>query len=280
MGRIVEYSGRCRLIVSDMDYTFLDDAKSIPPENAEAVSKAMEQGVQFAFASGRAWCSIRPFAAELGLSCPQIVNNGSSLVSPATGELLCLFPMEPRTGAFVYEGYFGHGFAPVLFRGAEIVSERDDAATRAVLGRNLEPLSIEGHGKAMEMIRGGVEKMAVVSPERERELAELSAAIYSEARSRGMDYTHSFTEKGVMVFSSSVATKLNGIRRLCAMLGCSMADVVAVGDGDNDAEMLAGVGMGVAVANATPMAKRSASMVTMRDSSHGAFAEAVREFIS
>ena len=52
--------------------------------------------------------------------------------------------------------------------------------------------------------------------------------------------------------------KGTGIARLCEHLGVSMADVVACGDTDNDAEMLASVGHGYLVANAEERMERFA----------------------
>ena len=56
--------------------------------------------------------------------------------------------------------------------------------------------------------------------------------------------------------------KAAGARRLCARLGLDIADVVALGDGANDATILAAVGVGIAMANARPEAKAAASRVS------------------
>ncbi len=45
----------------------------------------------------------------------------------------------------------------------------------------------------------------------------------------------------------------------------SLADVVAFGDGDNDAEFLAAAGLGVAMLNGTAMAKQNAVCVSAKD---------------
>ncbi len=44
-----------------------------------------------------------------------------------------------------------------------------------------------------------------------------------------------------------------------------LADVVAFGDGDNDAEFLAAAGLGVAMLNGTAMAKQNAVCVSAKD---------------
>ncbi len=61
---------------------------------------------------------------------------------------------------------------------------------------------------------------------------------------------------------------------LSHIVGCTLDDVLAIGDGDNDAAMLSGCGLGCAVANATPAAKEAASHVVASCDDAG-FAEAV-----
>ena len=57
-------------------------------------------------------------------------------------------------------------------------------------------------------------------------------------------------------------TKGTAITALCQHLGVSLSEVVAFGDGENDAEMLEAVGLGVAMKNARPKAKESAHEIT------------------
>jgi hypothetical protein len=57
-------------------------------------------------------------------------------------------------------------------------------------------------------------------------------------------------------------TKGTAVEALCQHLGISLSEVVAFGDGENDAEMLEAVGKGVAMKNARPKAKACANEVT------------------
>ena len=83
-----------------------------------------------------------------------------------------------------------------------------------------------------------------------------------------------FTEADIVVVADAVVTKMTGVERLCRILGCSVRDVVAIGDGDNDVEMLAGCGLGIAVANATPAAKAQATHL-VRSNDDAGVAQAV-----
>ncbi|MBN1441217.1 MAG: HAD-IIB family hydrolase, partial [Planctomycetes bacterium] len=61
-------------------------------------------------------------------------------------------------------------------------------------------------------------------------------------------------------------------------LGIATEQILAVGDADNDNEMLEAAGIGVAVANAREETRRIADFVTESSNNDGAVAEAIRRF--
>lgn len=70
------------------------------------------------------------------------------------------------------------------------------------------------------------------------------------------------------------ADKGRALTRLGEMLGVTPAEMAAIGDSDNDAEMLRAVGMPVAMGNAAPALKALAKYVTA-DCDHDGVAQAV-----
>jgi len=56
-------------------------------------------------------------------------------------------------------------------------------------------------------------------------------------------------------------TKATGLKQLVDEMGVCMDEIIAFGDFDNDAAMLAEVGLGVAVENACDLAKQSADLI-------------------
>jgi len=68
------------------------------------------------------------------------------------------------------------------------------------------------------------------------------------------------------------------LARLAAHLGIKREETMAIGDNDNDAEMLAWAGLSVAMGNATPKTKAAADYIAPSISEDGA-AEAIERFI-
>lgn len=71
--------------------------------------------------------------------------------------------------------------------------------------------------------------------------------------------------------------KFNGVKKGCALLGISPADVMAIGDSENDIGMLDGCGLGVAVANASEAVKEVADHVCTMPHGDGVV-EALKSF--
>ena len=72
--------------------------------------------------------------------------------------------------------------------------------------------------------------------------------------------------------------KSTALAEICAELGIAAGDVLALGDGRNDIEMLTWAGRGVAIGDAPAEVKRVADHVTGRFSEGGTVAELDRWF--
>ena len=56
--------------------------------------------------------------------------------------------------------------------------------------------------------------------------------------------------------------KFTAVKRACSLIGLDVSRVAAIGDGQNDIEMLAGCGVGIAVGNASESVRNAAKHVT------------------
>lgn len=78
-----------RLIMSDIDGTFLNSQKQVPSETIEICRRLyQEKKTRFALASGRGMAGIRPVAAAFGLPVFILPCNGAEIYDE-TGRLIC-----------------------------------------------------------------------------------------------------------------------------------------------------------------------------------------------
>jgi hydroxymethylpyrimidine pyrophosphatase-like HAD family hydrolase len=231
-----------KLIVSDLDGTFLDDAGRIPELNLRAVAAAARAGVPFVVATGRPlrWLDV---LAPLGPEQPLVIaSNGALVWDRVAGEPVVRSEFDLESAREVV----------ARLRGIDGLS----IGVETMAGFGCEPgcpaLPVRGARVAAvdDLLPGGALKLLGYHPGLGTdELAELAAAAVGAAAT----VTHSGTGcYGLVELSAPGVTKASALRLLCERLGVAAADVVAVGDQPNDLAMLAWSGHPHVVSGAHP----------------------------
>jgi hydroxymethylpyrimidine pyrophosphatase-like HAD family hydrolase len=92
--------------------------------------------------------------------------------------------------------------------------------------------------------------------------------VFKTIRDLGLELQVIFNKGAVMVLPSAL-NKATGLLTALGRLAIPPAQVVAIGDGENDHSLLGAAGLGIAVANAVPLLKQSAAFVTDQPASRG-----------
>lgn len=266
------------LIAFDMDGTLLDSSKRVLPSSERAIAEAAAAGKTVAIASGRSPVMVELDQASLGPVRYAICCNGTVLydleehrvVSSASlpheaivAALDALGDEDAMIDVFQGRGFFcqpshvdrmpefGLGIYQPMYRATAWLV--DDV--RATL---LDPS--ESYQKFI---------FHLTSPEaRERVVAAMAGVPVEMARS----------EVSSLEFSPQGVTKATGLLALADLLGIDRAATIAVGDADNDLDMLRAAGLGVAMGNANERAREAAD-VTVADNDHDGCADAIRRFL-
>jgi len=264
-----------RLIASDLDGTLLDRDGRISRENREVIREAVARGITFTIVTGRMFQSALPFALELGLDeeQPMICYNGA-LIKRLSGETLYESCLPPELAQAVAEYGLQRGWTVQVYYDDELyVAEVDQYVEHYAADVNVR---INAVGDLMAFIRDGGKKLVKIliagPPEDSQDrAADLNRVFGSQvevasSRPRYVEVTSINTNKG------------RALQWLAGFLGIRQAEVLAVGDNDNDVSMLEVAGTAVAVANASSRAKEAASHVTEPNWKHGV-AHAIRELV-
>jgi len=267
MTRKSTFSGNCRLVVSDIDETFVATDKTVPPRNLIALRRLDEAGIPFAFASGRYWPSLRNFTGKLGLRAPQIVDNGALIIRPEDERVLGRYPVGRECLEYFYYGLRKAGFIPLLSTGLAYHAHEMSQPLLEQLTLHAEAADVvpeadiishfDEYGKLVVFAQDRIEELNVAAE-------KLLAAVPAHLR-----FSSVFTEQGIFVVTAENVSKASGLLMLCRELGCSTDDVVAVGDGDNDVEMLSIAGRSFVVDNGTQRAKQAATDIVPSNNDAG-----------
>lgn len=230
-----------RLVCFDLDGTLLRGDFTLPDSHKEEVFKLREAGFRVTLATGRTYESAKPYMEALEIVEPVIFANGALLDNPLTEEreLYRGVPLESAIMLLLLQQGFDlsmkvHLMGGKLYKTKDMpwpseeshfpVGEiRSDLA--AILDE--EPVRMVAHGTPAEMERFAARIESVMGPRSPIRLF------------KSHEYYLEVTDKSV---SKGGALALTAER-----LGFEPEEVIALGDQENDLEMLEGSGLGIQV---------------------------------
>lgn len=275
--RKVNFSGKVKLVVSDIDGTFLEPDKSVPQSSIQAVKLLKQHNIPFAFATGRMYAAIQGWVEQLELDTPQIAGNGAQIVDPITNQELCHYYFTHKEIVWIVQFAKANNIVPVFFSSSDVTSTKL-AETDMFLARNNEFVQEKPEDFFVDP-KKQFDKILFLSMEDDiPKLQQQAQALIELAKAENINIQTVFSEPNIFNLVPSQATKSSAIKTLCKHVNCTIHDVMAIGDGENDADMLASVGLGVAMGNAEQITKDAALAITL-DNLNGGLLNAIQHII-
>lgn len=253
-----------RLVVTDLDGTLLSPDRTISDHAVEVIARLREKGILFTFITGRPWCAAERFAKRVGIDIPVITCNGA-VINQGYDILwrnpMPLLPLRELLKAAADDGL------TVLF--SQEGTEAAMSETDWVKQRNY-PVHYPEDGEWEQLT---ADKVNLISGEKKEAFRKLSAGFHAF----GDQYKFvCYGDTGCEIAGSGV-TKASALERYAAHRGIGMDQVMAIGDNENDLEMLRLAAVGAAVHNATDAAKEAADYICGADNTDGVV-EAIEKF--
>ncbi|OIK10332.1 hydrolase Cof [Bacillus sp. MUM 116] len=237
-----------RAVFIDMDGTLLTASNSISRRNKEAIYRLMNQGVKVFLATGRHYEVTAPYHKEIGLQTPMICLNGAAIHDAETGRAMQMKTVRLNEERFHYltaENSYNVMIHTVNGLYCKETNEEIDYWTK--VGK-IPPRYIGDLRQAnyQDVLKYSV-RTGSPSP-------KISALFKNEAEV--IDWNDGFE-----IVAPNVS-KWSAIKSLLRTLRISPNEVVTIGDGPNDIEMLRQAGTGVAMGNASEEVKAASDFVT------------------
>jgi Cof subfamily protein (haloacid dehalogenase superfamily) len=218
--------------------------RSLDPRDVEALSRIVDAGVTAIVTTGRSFPGAAPWVRQLGLPGPIICYQGAE-VRTLDGAVLLDHGVPHDLAMEVVRYARERDLHIQAYRDDRLLVERDRPEAHAYADHAGMEIYVVGDLDAA-MGRTTPKLVIVTSPER-------AEALLPDARARWegrLNATTSVPE--YLEFTSVESDKASALRFMCQQLGIVQAEVVAVGDGRNDASMIAWAGLGVAVEGSPP----------------------------
>ena len=271
-----------RLIAIDIDGTLLDSRWQLPPANRDAIARAVNNGIEVAFVTGRRFDFALPIAQQIPCPLTLILNNGA-LVKSKDGATHLRHLLDREVARQVLE-------ATVRFRpGAGVIFDRprenqvvleymdwEDPGRRSYFERNRDYLAQVSPLESC-LTEDPIQVMFSGPLETIREAATILRGLAA-----GGAFALAITEYESRNFSlvdvvapgiSKGATLEEWVRHR----GYARTQVMAIGDNLNDREMLEFAGLPVVMDNSVPELKGNGWHVTLSNDENGV-AAAIEKF--
>src|SRR5918995_214000 len=250
-----------RLVALDIDGTIVDLDGAMPEAVRKAVGRVLDADVPVVLATGRSWHGTRPVFDELGLPPgPSVASNGAVVVSYPPQEIRKAATFDPREvikkvvqfapGTLIAVEEIGRGYRlNGHFPGGDLTGE--------MVIESIEQLSARP-----------VTRIILRDPDRSDE------DFTSLARHLGLQGVTYFVGWSAWLDIAPLGVnKASALQDVADDLDVDPADVLALGDGRNDIEMLRWAGRGVAIGDAPDEVKAAADNVTQPIDQGGPTAE-------
>jgi len=273
-----------RLIVTDLDGTFLNTYHDLNEENIRAVQYAKENGIIVCPVTARNFDCARYAILTSGFSPYCVTNNGASIVDSRDVTLkYSNFIDAPSARTIIEAAVTAEASVEVFttkFTAIYTPTMRPQRAEH--MKRWLEkPEHLRPHVKAfddldelIDTIRDCAENITLHG----KDLNELPGWLYRRIVEQGEFYLTSshFMCIDIMAYGS---TKWQGAQRLAQIIGVPRENVMSFGDNSNDIGMIRWAGVGVAMGNAPEFVKRTADIVADKNTENG-FAKVVYDLVA
>ncbi|MBD7915128.1 HAD family phosphatase [Clostridium sp. Sa3CUN1] len=265
-----------KVIIMDVDGTLTNSKKLIPEETKSALIKAQENGAILVLASGRPTSGLMDFAKELNMEHYHgllVSFNGSMVIDCETNNILFNETMKVEDGQAVLEHMKKFNVKPMINKDNYMyVNDVFDNEIKI----NGEPFNIIQYES-----RGGKFKLCEkddLASFADYPLNKILIAGDPEYLKENYQYIMEpfkdklscmFTAPFYFEFTANGIDKAKALDTVLTPMGYTKEEMIAFGDGHNDASIIKYAGIGVAMGNAVEELKSIADEITLSNEENG-----------
>ena len=266
-----------KLLVLDVDGTLLNRENRIAAADIAAVKQVAAAGIRVALCTGRVPQSCRWILRQLGLDGYHVFFDGGLVFNPETGHEVYAVPLAPDLVRETTAMAAAEGLHYDVYSATHFYTQSEDWATeiRRSFFR-LEPTltDFDTLSRRERLIKGTIVTRTPVERKKAARLQHHFAGrlIFSWTT------TPAYPEVHFINVIDPAVNKGTALQSLCEFIGVTPAQVVAIGDGENDIALLQRAGLAIAMGDSNPSLQSCAHAVTLNVENAGV-AKALHRFV-
>lgn len=268
-----------KLLAFDMDGTILNSEKKITPRTADAINELIRRGVYIVVSTGRNLAELRDYREDFKAMNYGILISGGMIYNFFKDEPIKIHALDEATILRLIDFGLEERSMIHLHTVKESIAREEDIQSMAAFGMGIYQNMFSRFCRRCEDCKEYVRTHPgeVIKVNLYNRSQESRDRIFN--RIKPLNLSISYAEAFNLEMSPANVTKGSGLVELCNYLNIDLSETVAIGDADNDKEILQTAGLAVAMGNASDEIKKLADFVTL-DNDNDGVAAAIGEFFN
>lgn len=259
-----------KLIALDLDGTLLNSQRRISDENIKFINTLMSLGYEVVIATGRRYFSAKELTKDISGDMTILANNGNVLRKSLGDEIIFSKYLNSEDYHIILEEGKRRNLSPIIH-----VDYYDEGYDMVIEGNFRDERYFGYFSDDEKRVKGLMENdfylqdrvLAMVYPGRLDKLREFHHHLNDLHPSRFNSHVleHIQIAEAMFEVMNPLGSKWKSLAQYSKSIGVEQQEIIAVGDDNNDVEMLLNAGLGIAMKNGSLLAKNAADIITERD---------------
>jgi Cof subfamily protein (haloacid dehalogenase superfamily) len=264
-----------KLMAIDLDGTLLNSQHQMTEKTEKALKSAIAQGVKVVLATGKTRFSGNKIIEALGLTTPGVYLQGLA-VHYHDNSIRHQLTLNPDVARRVITFAEDRGFDVVAYSGTRILVRAIQNGAEELHTRYHEPMP-EAVGPLQNILGDTqINKLLIIKQNDPRKVTAIRWQLSMQLNAKEARLTQALSD--MLEVLPPGASKGAALKTLLKEMDVKPEEVLAIGDAENDTEMIQLAGIGVAMGNASEKLKAVAEYVVASNDEDGV-AEAVERFV-
>lgn len=257
------------MVVLDLDGTLLNDEKQISEKNIYILNELHKRNIEVVIATGRNYYMAKMLTEKIKNVQPVIMaNNGAIVRRSNNDEMIEYNYLNPLEFLKIYNEGLKQNLNPVVHvdeysNGYDLIYEREDYE-EAYLGYIKKDYN---RAKLMKFNTENIDKILSVCYFNEyNKLCTFGNEMKSKSMGRfNTICNRNISKRALLEFLHPDGCKWSALKKYAQSINVNSDEIIAIGDDNNDIELLRNSGLGIAMKNGTRESIEAADTVTKYD---------------